>query len=116
MDAELWERVGLYDPLDPTSAERLALLDYLTERGATIEQMVEAHRMGTLPGVAGNLVTQGKTPMATVKDIAEQSGMSLHAGPARPAGRRHTCRARHRGGRGTRAPHGCIRAGRIAAG
>ena len=77
MDAELWERVGLYDPLDPTSAERLALLEYLTERGATIEQMVEAHRMGTLPGVAGNLVTQGKTPMATVKDIAEQSGMSL---------------------------------------
>ena len=77
MDAELWEQVGLYDPLDPASAERLALLEYLTERGATIEQMVEAHRMGTLPGVAGNLVTQGKTPMATVKDIAEQSGMSL---------------------------------------
>jgi adenylate cyclase len=77
MDAELWERVGLYDPLDPASAERLALLEYLTERGATIEQMVEAHRMGTLPGVAGNLVTQGKTPMATVREIAAESGVSL---------------------------------------
>jgi len=77
VDAELWERVGLYDPLDPDSAERLALLDYLTERGATIEQMVEAHRTGMLPGVAGDLVTQGKTPMATVRDIAAESGVSL---------------------------------------
>jgi len=77
VDAELWERVGLYDPLDPASAERLALLEYLTERGATIEQMVEAHRMGTLPGVAGNLVTQGKTPMAKVRDIAAESGVAL---------------------------------------
>ena len=51
---------GLYDPLDPGAAERLALLEYLTERGATIEQMVEAHRQGTLPGVAGDLVTQGQ--------------------------------------------------------
>jgi adenylate cyclase len=77
VDAELWERVGLYDPLDPASAERLALLEYLTHRGATIEQMVEAHRSGMLPGVAGDLVTQGKTPMATVSDIAAQSGVSL---------------------------------------
>jgi adenylate cyclase len=77
MDAELWERIGLYDPLDPASAERLALLEYLTERGATIEQMVEAHRLGTLPGVAGDLVTRGRTPMATVGAIAEQSGVSM---------------------------------------
>ena len=77
IDAELWEQVGLYDPLDPASAERLALLEYLTERGATVEQMVEAHRLGTLPGVAGNLVTQGRTPLATVSAIAEQSGVSM---------------------------------------
>jgi adenylate cyclase len=77
MDLELWERVGLYDPLDPASAERLALLEYLAERGATVEEMVEAHSMGTLPGVAGNLVTRDRTPMATVGDIAEQSGVSL---------------------------------------
>ena len=77
IDAELWEQVGLYDPLDPASAERLALLEYLTERGATVEQMVEAHRLGTLPSVAGNLVTQGRTPLATVSAIAEQSGVSM---------------------------------------
>ncbi len=77
IDAELWEQAGLYDPLDPASAERLALLEYLTERGATVEQMVEAHRMGTLPGVAGDLVTRGRTPLATVSAIAEQSGVSM---------------------------------------
>jgi len=75
--AERWEQEGLYDPLDPASAERLALLEYLTARGATIEQMVEAHRTRSLPGVAGDLVTQGRTPTATVDDIAEESGVDL---------------------------------------
>ena len=42
----------------PRAAERLALLEYLTARGATIEQMVEAHRLRTLPAVAGDLVTR----------------------------------------------------------
>jgi adenylate cyclase len=74
---ELWERVGLYDPRDPASAERLALLEYLTGHGATIEQMVEAHRLGTLPGVASDLVARGRTPTATVRAIAEQSGVPL---------------------------------------
>ncbi len=72
-----WQEAGLYDPLDPAAAERLALLEYLTERGATIEQMVEAHRTGTLPGVAGELVTQGRTETATVADIAERSGLPV---------------------------------------
>ncbi len=75
MDAEeRWQEAGLYDPLDPDAAERLALLEYLTERGATIEQMIVAHAMGTLPGVAGDLVTQGRTEMVSVADIAERSG------------------------------------------
>ena len=73
--ADAWRDAGLYDPQDPGAAERLALLEYLTERGATMEQMVEAHRMGTLPGVAGSLVTQGRTAMVTVADIAARSGL-----------------------------------------
>jgi hypothetical protein len=39
---EAWREAGLYDPLDPGAAERRAVLEYLTARGATIEQMVEA--------------------------------------------------------------------------
>jgi adenylate cyclase len=72
-----WQEAGLYDPLDPGAAERLALLQYLTERGATLEQMVEAHRLRTLPSVAGDLVTQGRTPMTTVTDIAQRSGVPV---------------------------------------
>ena len=78
MDAEeRWQEAGLYDPLDPAAAERRALLEYLTARGATIEQMVEAHSRGTLPGVAGDLVIRGRTDVMTVADIAERGGFPV---------------------------------------
>jgi adenylate cyclase len=73
--ADAWRTAGLYDPDDPGAPERLALLEYLTERGATIEQMVEAHRIGTLPAVAGDLVTQGRTDMVSVADVAARTGL-----------------------------------------
>ncbi len=80
MDAEeRWQEAGLYHPLDPDAAERLALLEYLTERGATIEQMVGAHARGTLPGVAGDLVIQDRTETVTVADIAERSGFPVQS-------------------------------------
>jgi adenylate cyclase len=74
---ETWRESGLYDPLDPASADRLELLGYLTERGATVEQMVEAHRLGALPGVAGELVTRSGTGMVSVADIAERCGLPI---------------------------------------
>jgi len=74
---EAWQKAGLYDPNGPNAAERLALLEYLTERGATIEQMVEAHRQGTLPGVAGDLVTQGRNHLIPVTEIAGRSGVPV---------------------------------------
>ncbi len=77
VDTGPWERAGLYDPADPDAGERLALLEYLTERGATIEQMVQAHRAGSLPGVAGDLVTQGATTLVPLKEIARRSGVDL---------------------------------------
>jgi adenylate cyclase len=75
-DVVAWEEAGLYDPDDPNAADRLALLTYLTERGATMAQLVDAHRIGALPGVAGDLVMQGRTPTATVKEIAARSGVA----------------------------------------
>jgi adenylate cyclase len=78
MDAkERWQEAGLYDPLHPAAAERLALLEYLSGRGATIEQMVDAHGKGTLPGVAGDLVTRGRTETVTVAELAARSGISV---------------------------------------
>jgi len=73
---EAWHAAGLYDPHDPGAAERLALLEFLTERGATMEQMVEAHRLGTLPGVAGRLVTQGSEGVVTVDEVAARAGVA----------------------------------------
>jgi adenylate cyclase len=76
MDPEdAWREAGLYDPLDPGAAERLAVLQYLTERGASIEHMVEAHRMGTLPGVASDLVSQGRNELMSVAHVAERAGL-----------------------------------------
>ena len=62
MNVRDWEEAGLYDPDDPNASERLALLEYLTERGATLEQMVEAHQVCSLPGLAGDLVTGAGEP------------------------------------------------------
>jgi hypothetical protein len=72
---EVWREAGLYDPLDAGVDERLAVLEYLTERGATVEQMVEAHRFGTLPGVAADLVTQGVSEEINVADVAVRAGV-----------------------------------------
>ena len=92
---DAWREAGLYDPLDPASDDRLELLRYLTERGATTEQMVEAHRMGVLPAVAGELVTQGRTGRVSVADLAssdawdiafDATSVMLNGGDAGPGG------------------------------
>ncbi len=74
-DAADWERAGLYDPADHQAEERRALLEFLTRRGATVEQMVEAHAMGALPGLAGNLVTSPSAVAVPVRVIAERRGI-----------------------------------------
>ena len=60
VDADAWKNAGLYDPDDPAADERRALLEYLTAKGATLGQMIEARRLGRLPGVAGDLVIASK--------------------------------------------------------
>jgi adenylate cyclase len=75
--AAAWERAGLYDPTDPDAKDRRALLEFLTRRGATMEQMVEAHAVGALPGVAGNLVTSTNAVSVPVRVIAERRGIPV---------------------------------------
>jgi len=76
-DTGAWERAGLYDPDAANADERRALLVYLTERGATIEQMVDAQKHGSLPGVASDLVIQGKSTLIPVTEAATRSGMAF---------------------------------------
>ena len=55
MDAAEYEARGLYDPTAPNAADRLALLEWLADRGLGIEQIVEAGAAGRLTAVAGEL-------------------------------------------------------------
>jgi len=75
-DLELWRQAGLYDPDDPSADERLALLRYLSDRGASIDQMVEAHAQGNLPAVASDLVVR-KNKVVRASEVAAQSGIAL---------------------------------------
>ena len=58
-------------PDEPDAAERLALLEYLSERGATSEQLVEAHRR-QLARVGRRVGDAGTMAMATVRESRSQ--------------------------------------------
>lgn len=75
-DREIWRQSGLYDPDDPNADERLALLRYLSDRGASIEQMVNAHAQGNLPGFASDLVVRNGE-LVPASEVAARSGLTL---------------------------------------
>jgi adenylate cyclase len=75
-DLELWRHAGLYDPDDANADQRLALLQYLSDRGASLDQMVDAHAQGNLPAVASDLVVP-KNELVPASEVAAESGVSL---------------------------------------
>jgi len=77
MDERRLEAAGLYAPAVPRATERRALLEYLTDRGATVEQMVEAHRLGNLPAVAGDLVRGSDGTVLSVDEVAARCGIPV---------------------------------------
>jgi len=77
VDTDTWEEAGLYDPAAPGAGERRALLEYLTARGARVEQMVEAHRLGSLPSVAGDLVLGTDPTTISVAQLADRTGVPV---------------------------------------
>jgi adenylate cyclase len=76
VDPSEYETRGLYDPNAPNAADRLALLDWLTERGITLDQMVEAHERLHLTGIAGDLALRPGERF-TPAEIAERAGLSV---------------------------------------
>jgi class 3 adenylate cyclase len=70
VNADQWEQAGLLDRQASSSDERRALLEYLAERGATVEQMVTAERLGNLVGLAGDLVLGAEPRTVSVASLA----------------------------------------------
>ena len=71
-----YQAAGLYDPGTPNAAERLALLEWLTARGVTIEQMVRSNRPGgTLTGLAGDLVLNPDAHLR-LAEVAARAGVT----------------------------------------
>jgi adenylate cyclase len=71
-----FQAAGLYDPAAPDAAERLALLEWLVERGATIERIERVTRTGDLIDVAGDLGRQQERGL-TLSQAAAIAGMSV---------------------------------------
>ncbi|HEY5250600.1 MAG TPA: hypothetical protein VIJ09_03015 [Acidimicrobiales bacterium] len=74
MDVATFEAAGLYDPRAPTAADRLAVLRFLVERGATLEQMVEADSDGRLPALSADLAAFAPVERISLGQVAERSG------------------------------------------
>ena len=76
-EAGVWQVIGVYDPGAPDAAERLALLRFLRDLGATDAELVEAHRAGRLAALAGTLVRRGTGPWLTPAEVAERGVVAV---------------------------------------
>jgi adenylate cyclase len=76
MDAAEYEAQGLYDPKAPNAADRLALLEWLADRGLSIGQMVDAATAGRLTAVAGDLALRPGERLS-MREVAEGTGLTV---------------------------------------
>ena len=76
MDAAEYEARGLFDPKAPNAADRLALLEWLADRGLSIDQMVEAAVANRLTAVAGDLALRPGERL-TMLEVAETAGLTV---------------------------------------
>jgi class 3 adenylate cyclase len=68
------QAAGLYHPDDAFAAERLELIAYLLDLGASVEELVEAG--DELPAVASRRALRGPGPRYTQAEAAQRSGVS----------------------------------------
>ena len=66
MDIAAFQAAGLYDPDAPTAGDRLALLEFLDERGATLPDIAEADREGVLYVLSAYLAAFGPVERVTL--------------------------------------------------
>jgi adenylate cyclase len=72
-DARLWQRLGFYDPNSTGAADRLAILRFLTDRGATVEDL--GRSISDLPALVNEL--RMRQPRLSLRSIAERSGLPI---------------------------------------
>jgi class 3 adenylate cyclase len=77
VDREELVRAGLYDPDAPNAPERLALLDWLADHGASIDQMLRSDAMGSLSSAAGDAAVRPGRGIS-LDELCEQSGLTVH--------------------------------------
>jgi class 3 adenylate cyclase len=77
VDTADFERLGLHDPSAPGAETRLALLQYLVDRGATDDELVAAARDGHLPSLAIALMQRQFAPRITPRELAESGEIDL---------------------------------------
>jgi class 3 adenylate cyclase len=75
MDRSELERRGLLDADSPDAAERLELLEYLHDRGATLDEMAAADREHRLPFVLGDRLISPGRPELTLHEAARACGV-----------------------------------------
>lgn len=73
--AEL-QAAGLYDPATPDAADRLELIEWLVNHGATIEQMVRFERAGSLIAVATDL-GRVRGPRLSLEEASARTGLPV---------------------------------------
>jgi class 3 adenylate cyclase len=71
-----YQAAGLYDPADPNAADRLALLQWLAERGITLAQMVAAQREASLSALPADLALR-PGPRVSAREVARQYGLPV---------------------------------------
>jgi adenylate cyclase len=76
MDTAEYEALGIYDPNAPNAADRLALLEWLTDRGLDVEQIAEAADANRLTAIAGDLALR-PGPRLTMLEVAENTGLTV---------------------------------------
>ena len=77
MDVATLKAAGLYDPDSPTASDRLAVLGFLAERGATLTQMVEADADGVLDSLSADLAAFATVERISLGAVAERSGTTV---------------------------------------
>lgn len=73
-EAATWAAAGLYDPHGENASARLELLRWISDHGATIEQMQAACAAGQLSSLVGDLSLR-PGPRRTVEQVAALIGM-----------------------------------------